>query len=370
MRIILFVGSMNCGGAERVASTLVNAWAQRGDHVSLVVTYSGRGDCFYDLHPEVKLTYLADCVPNDARGLTGQFKRLLAARRLIRAHRADVVVSFLTHVNFRAIIAAAFSGVPVIACEHTDPAADSRPLGWRIAARLLYPFASSVTLLTHSIEKAFRRSVPFARTHVMPNPLPDALLSCARPVAVTSGRRRLLACGSLNTHKQFDKLIDAFSRISDDVPDWDLWIWGEGPQRAMLESRIDTLKLADRVKMPGASATLWNEMNRGEALVLSSHHEGLPMVLMEGMAIGLACVSFDCPSGPRELIDDGIDGLLVAPDDVGALANSLRRVLLDPALRESLGEASRRSVRERYSIQHILARWDALFGSVNVGSTT
>lgn len=123
MRIVLFVGSMNCGGAERVASTLVNAWAQRGDDVHLVVTYSGRGTCFYELNPAVKVTYLADLVPAASKGLVGQLKRLAAARRLILSHKPDAVVSFLTHVNFRTLIAALGTGVPVIACEHTDPAA-------------------------------------------------------------------------------------------------------------------------------------------------------------------------------------------------------------------------------------------------------
>jgi glycosyltransferase involved in cell wall biosynthesis len=294
----------------------------------------------------------------------GQLKRLTAARRLIREHRPDVVVSFLTHVNFRVIMAGALMGVPVITCEHTDPAADSRPLGWRIASRLLYPFASSVTLLTPSIEKAFRRKVAFARTCVVPNPLPDELLLRPRPTTAASGRRRLVACGSLNTHKQFDKLIDAFAQIMNDAPDWDLWIWGEGPQRKALESRVAFLEMSDRVKLPGASAEIWDEMSRAEVLALSSHHEGLPMVLMEAMSIGLACVSFDCPSGPRELITDGVDGVLVTADDIDALAASLRRVLGDAALRDALGMASRRTTRERYSIQRILSQWDALFATV------
>ncbi len=111
-------------------------------------------------------------------------------------------------------------------------------------------------------------------------------------------------------------MINAFGKIRNEFPDWDLWIWGEGPQRNTLESLVDHLQLQNRVKLPDASAAIWDEMTRGEALVLSSHHEGLPMVLMEGMSIGLACVSFDCPSGPRELITHGIDGLLVTPDDI------------------------------------------------------
>ena len=110
-KILLLVSAMDSGGAERVAANLANAWVERGDKVILVVTYSGRGECFYALSEGVELCYLADLVAHsDRKSPLRQIKRLLGLRRLIKTTQPDVVLSFLTNVNIAALIASYFSG--------------------------------------------------------------------------------------------------------------------------------------------------------------------------------------------------------------------------------------------------------------------
>ncbi|SAK59480.1 group 1 family glycosyl transferase [Caballeronia fortuita] len=368
MKIMLVVSSMGSGGAERVAASLVNAWAQRGDTVTLVITYSGRGACFYPLAPNVRCIFLADRVKAGARML--QYPaRFRALRSLIRESAPDVVVSFLSNVNITTILATRGLGIPVIAAEHIDPSADGRSQLMSQMCRFVYPSADLLTLLTDNMEASFRKMVPrVKRIEVVPNPLPDELLLLQPESVEKSERKRLVAVGRLNTQKQFDLLIDVYATLAPEFPDWDLWIWGEGPERAVLEAQIAQLKMKERVLMPGKTTTPWEEMARSDAFVLSSRYEGLPMAMLEGMALGLATVAFDCKSGPRELTRDGQDGLLVPPGDKAALIDALRRVMSDEALRAELGRKAAASVRQRYSSPAILRQWDAIFAQLGARS--
>ncbi|MEA3120091.1 MAG: hypothetical protein QOI13_3361, partial [Paraburkholderia sp.] len=246
-----------------------------------------------------------------------------------------------------------------------DPIADGRSLLWRLLCRLVYPHASAVTVLSASIAASFRqgRAGVTPSVAVVPNPVPDELLSIAK-TRRAGGRKRLISVGRLHPQKQYGLLIEVFAKVAGEFEDWDLWIWGEGSERSMLTNKIAELNLAGRVFLPGRTRAAWDEMARADVFVLSSRFEGMPMALMESMALGVPAVAFDCRSGPRELMRDGEDGLLIPPGDAGALAAALRRLLSDGALRNELGCKGARSIRERYSVAAILAVWDQLFAQL------
>ena len=126
MNIVLFISAMQDGGAESVAATLVNAWVDRGDTVTLVATYSGRSTCNYPVSDRVKFVYLADLVKRGGRGPLAFVERMRALRALMRDSKADVIVSFLTNVNVATILASRGLGIPIIVSEHTNPLADRR----------------------------------------------------------------------------------------------------------------------------------------------------------------------------------------------------------------------------------------------------
>jgi glycosyltransferase involved in cell wall biosynthesis len=369
MKIILAVSTMQDGGAERVAATLVNAWAARGDSVTLVATFSGRGSCFYPLSSKVKLVYLADLAFGAKKGLVSYGARFRAFRLLVRDTQPDVIVSFLTSVNIFTILASRGLGVPIVVSEHTNPLVDGRSTFWKLLCRFVYPKANAVTLLTHGVVASFRKNVPRIKDLVvLPNPVPDELLLKKRQPFDPGSRKRVIALGRLHELKQFDILINAFSMLMEQFPDWDLWIWGEGPERDALESLVARLGLGGRVFLPGRTSTPWDEMARAQAFVLSSRHEGLPMALMESMTLGLPCVSFDCPSGPAELTRDGRDGVLLPPGDAQSLAGALRCLLSDEHKGEELGRRAAQSIRERYSLQQVLRHWDELFARLGANN--
>ncbi|SAK63940.1 glycosyltransferase family 4 protein [Caballeronia ptereochthonis] len=367
MKIFLLVSSMGTGGAERVAATLVNAWVARGDEVTLVPTFSGRSAMFYPLDERVRVIHLAERVPSRGSGLSRYLARVMALRALIRESRPDVLISFLPNVNVMTLLASRGLRIPVIACEHNNPSVDGRSRLWTILCRVFYPAARIVTVLTEGVVEPFRRMVPGVRTIVvMPNPLPNEVFELALAREERGGRKRIVSVGRLTAQKQFDVLIDAFAAVAGERDDVDLWIWGEGSDRANLEAQIGRLGMGGRIFLPGTTDAMWRELSGARAFAMSSRYEGLPMALMESLALGVPCVASDCPSGPRELTRDGQDGLLVPVGDREALTQALRRVVDDDSLCREMGRQASCAMRERYGLQAILPMWDRLF--VRVGA--
>ncbi|MGE4368812.1 MAG: glycosyltransferase family 4 protein [Burkholderiaceae bacterium] len=379
MRIMFFVSSMNAGGAERVAATLANAWVARGDVVTLVPTYSGRGTCFYPLHPDVRLVWLADCLAGGLGKAARPVAKLLEIRALVRRSRPDVIVSFLSNVNVMVLAATRGLGVPVLVSERTNPAF-SDEVGFFLAGlrRLSYGWASTVVMQSHDAVRAFRPMVPRVQHMVaIPNPLPPQLQGESpwvhegnhpAPQAEPSpaGRLRLVAMGRLVHSKRFGPLIDIFARLAPAHPEWDLHIWGDGPLREALREKISALNLAGRVVLEGRTSTPWEHLAQADIFVMTSEVEGFPNVLLEAMALGRACVTVDCPSGPRDMTDGGRAGRLVPLGDESALVDALAALMNDSGERMRLGRLAAGFVRERYGLPAVLALWDQAFAQAGV----
>ena len=288
-KVLVLVSAMGPGGAERVASILVNEWAQAGHAVTLLVTSTHRDECFYPVTAEARTVHLADEVSGRAPGLVRGVARLLAIRRLIRAH--DVAIAFLTNVNVAALLAAAGTRVPVFACERIHPPALPVGFAYEWLRRLTYPWAERVVLLAPQSLRWLEERIPSARGLVIPNPaglaVPDGEPRVAPDAVLAPGRRVMLAVGRLSAQKGFDVLLASFARLSVAHAEWDLVILGEGQLRGDLLARVAALSLQGRVHLPGAVGNMAEWYRRAQVFVLSSRFEGFPNALVEAMAHGL-----------------------------------------------------------------------------------
>ena len=364
--IAIVVSAMNMGGAQRVVSILSRHWIQQGHKVSLICTFTGEHQRHFDIDKDIDLEILTDIPYLSRLKIINLLWKLFHLRRNFQIRKPDLAISFLARVNAASAVALLGQNIPLVICERTwPPFASLSGRFHRIYKKLLKATADRIVVQTEKSRTWIIDHQPGFEPRVIPNPVLFPLIQESanhlNPKSVIrNGRRFLLASGRLHTIKQFDVLIEAFSSISDSFPDWDLIILGEGEKRAELESLTKKLSLEERVFLPGKVGNIAEWYEKADIFVLSSVVEGFPNVLLEAMSYGLPVVSFDCDTGPRDIIEDGINGLLVRPEDkqIG-LSAAMRQILMDERYRAKLGDNAKH-VRDTYSIKRIMELWDDL----------
>jgi glycosyltransferase involved in cell wall biosynthesis len=376
----LVIATLGGGGAERVAANMANCWAAKGWAVVIITTCFGDHPSSYDLDPNVTRIdvesrrlnrlpidqresaplagLLADCSPAERAALIPRTTHLLKLRETILATRPQVVISYIDVTNLCVLAATRGSGLPVIVSEQCDPNHNFIGDGWELLRRRLYPQARYVAVLTEE-SLGYFSGIASIRGRIIPNPVTPSVFSGSDEIPHRNDRKTLMAVGRLSQEKGFDLLLQAFALVARRHTDWTLEIVGEGPLRSYLESCIQTSDLGGRVRLPGFTRQPFDAIRRADLFVLSSLCEGFPNVLLEAMACGVAVVSFDCPSGPRHIIRDGVDGTLVPPGDTQALAAALDRLMGDPAERRRLA-ARAPEVAERFGADKIMGMWEEL----------
>ncbi|OZI71719.1 glycosyltransferase family 4 protein [Bordetella genomosp. 12] len=370
-RTLIFIHSLHGGGAERVAVDLAGHWAAAGREVMILT--QAEGDA-YPVRPGVQRRVLGTDGQGGGglRGILDNLRRVRALRAVIREFQPDIVLGMMTTSSILAVLAAWGLPVKVIATEHTHPPSQQLSGMWQRLRRLTYPRAARVVALTRGTAEWLERHVPGSRLAVIPNPvhwpLPRSEPRLAPPAV--PGRHYLLAVGRLHPDKGFDVLIEAYARLAGRFGDWDLLILGEGEERAALTRQVSAASLDERVYLPGRGGNVADWYEAADVYVLSSRFEGLSNTLLEAMASGLAPVSFDCDTGPREIIREGVDGVLVRPaGQAEALADALAALMSDPQARAGLA-AEAVTVRERFSARHVLSLWQQLFDDALGRSST
>jgi GalNAc-alpha-(1->4)-GalNAc-alpha-(1->3)-diNAcBac-PP-undecaprenol alpha-1,4-N-acetyl-D-galactosaminyltransferase len=360
VKLLFLIDALHCGGAQRVCATLCNHWAERGWDVTLATFDDGAAPPFFPLAPGVRRVPLAltSRSAGFGRSLIDNLRRVVRLRRFVARERPDRILSFIDENNVLALLAAWGSGIPVVVSERTDPAHHALPRSWRILRRATYPWARAIVLQTRAAGAYFPASWA-GRIAIVPNPVPGGA-ALASLGGDTAGRpRRILGLGRLGEEKGFDLLIRAFASVAPSSPEWELTILGDGPQRDALTAQIARHGLGGRVTLPGYARDAMEQLSRADLFVLPSRYEGFPNALCEAMAVGLPVVAFDCPSGPAEIVRDGIDGVLVPAEDERALAAALERLIRDPETRRRLG-ARAAELPERFSVERIAALWQRI----------
>ncbi len=365
MRITLIIPTFSSGGAERAMSVMANHWAAQAHAITLVTVAPVDLD-FYALDPKVTRVGLG--LMADSHTVIDQVRnnveRVTALRREILKSQPDVVISFLDTMNVVTLVASLGLDVPVIVCEQIDPREVKIRSAWELLRRLCYPRAIAVVVVATAMMTWAERMVRKDRIRVIPNPVYVSLEGMRTCVDHRGPGRTIVAMGRLVKQKGFDFLLQAFARCKDNHPDWSLVILGEGDERNDLESMREALGLEGRVEFRGRVKEPATILRQADLFVMSSRFEGFPLALIEAMACGLPVISTDCPTGPSEIIRNGIDGLLITPNNVEVLANAMDRLMASQSERRRLG-ARAVEVVERFGVEQVMNMWDYLIDEVS-----
>lgn len=362
-RIAIVIHALHGGGSEHVAAKMASYWASTGDEVTLITLSDVSSDAI-TLNANVRRIGL-DVLSNSTsllQAVRHNAHRIRQLRASLLNLKPDCVISLVDRTNVLTLLACRGTGLPVFVCERTDVRHHQIGRIWNCLRRWTYPLAQRVVIQTSAVQEALQKLIPRARTACLPNfiSLAPENTESQRPLnGLSDSAQWVCSVGRLSPEKGFDVLINAFAEVAPRLPHWNLAIVGDGTERPKLEALIRQLGLESRVSLLGWSERPWELLAGADLFVMSSRYEGFPNALMEAMARGLAVISTDCDSGPREIIHTEVDGLLVPSENVPALAEALERLMSDSELRRRFGQNAR-AVSERFSIEKHFARWDEL----------
>ena len=366
MRLTLVISSLGCGGAERVLTTIASGLLSRGYEVT-VITQFGKEYDFYQLPQGVNRIALEvnKQSQNIFDGLRNNIRRLAILRRAISRTNPDVVISFIASGNILTLISLIGKRYPVVVTEHCDQKFNYLGKPWKILRRLVYPWATKVISVSEGVESYFAW-LSENKKQVIYNPfiIPETtVISDPLPLEVNYEAKWITSMGRLTHKKGFDILLKAFSKIANNYPSWQVLILGNGKLRTKLEKLRDDLDLTEKVIFTGAVKNPFAILKKSQFFVMSSRIEGFPMAHGEALTCGLPVISTDCPSGPKEIIRDGIDGILVPNEDINALANAMEKLMSDCQERNRLANNSL-DIINRFGLSKIIDDWEILFNKL------
>ncbi|WP_136465438.1 glycosyltransferase family 4 protein [Flagellimonas onchidii] len=355
MKIDFIIGSMIGGGAERVVSLLANYFAQNGHRVRVITFY---GDDAYDFHPDIKrIRFHKKAIINYA-SFRGFFSLLSFYFR--KKNRPDYVSTHIGMVGYATIIPTKLYGIKSVVSEHFNHLHQPSTLPIKFLWHVLFRLPNAITVLT-KFDLPFFKKIN-QNTVIMENPCSFVINSNAPKTR----ERTIVAAGNLDryVHKGFDNLLDIVHEVFKTHPDWNLKIVGGGEiGMPPLVEKAKKLGLENKVEFSGFRKDVKEIMAKSDIYILTSRYEGLPMVLIEAMSQGMACIAYDCVSGPSEIIDDGKNGILVSDQNKEEMIQKLGELIDNEKLRESLRANTVKSL-DKFSLENVGKKWENLLSNL------
>ena len=344
------------GGAERTMAYLLDHLTNHHD-VTLLTLEASESEAFFPVPSSVRTIGLDKLGGRRLSRFARVISRPLLVRQEVSACSPDVILSFMDTMNVVALIGCVGLGAPVVVSERNDPALHRVGRAKELLRDSSYALAKIVVVPTERVARYFPSHLS-AKLRVVPNPVPQ-FADCAQPDRPDAkGRLRIIAVGRLEPHKGLASLVTAFAQVSQEHPDWDLLIIGEGRQRAELEALVRLHRLEGRVNLPGVVKDAGREIRAAHLMAFPSRYEGFPNALAEGLALGLPAIGLLGVSGVEELIVSERTGLIVGgtPDDWSSALSALMRC---SATRKRLGQAARSHVQQ-WAPSKVLPAWEAI----------
>ncbi len=354
MKLCFFVSDISfVGGIERVVSILSNqlvllkhnSW--QIDIVSLYHT----NNINYKINENINIKYISD---NSYVGKPQSFRRFWMALKMMRLIRVffrnnqyDYILSQGFPNNFLATICCQKTSGKIIGVEHV--CYSYYPKIIRFFRTFVYQRLYKVVVLTHKDYVKFERNLD--NVVVIPNPFDteDKFLSDLE-------EKRIIAIGRLEYQKGFDNLISLYKEVFELYPDWKVYIYGTGNLEKQLQKQIEELNLENVIILAGVTDNIYEKIRNSSFMVFPSRYEGFGMVLLECMSQGVPCISYDCESGPSDIIDNYNNGILVPNQDANAFKEAIKKLISDSEMRHALGKNAYVSV-DRFTSRRIAQMW-------------
>lgn len=361
MKKILFITSaLSYGGAGKMIAYLANAFAEFDDYnVSIYVELS-RG-VHYSMNEKINIVEETKQYKNY---LFRHFLEIFQMRKRIKELNPDLVISFQTNQNALAVLGTRGRHIPVIISERGDPYLHNNI--FERMKRWVISHAEGGVFQTQKARARYGKQLQ-TRSVVIHNPNTVNVLT---PPLWNNRRDEIAFVARFDIfQKRQDLMVKAFEIVSKQIPDIKLVFYGDGPEQKQIVRLVDELGLKNKVVFKGLVKNIPEAIRESKVFVAASDYEGLPNALIEAMACGLPCVSTDCsPGGARELIQDGVNGLIVPCGDTNAIAEKIIYMLNNPAEAERMGQEAQKIV-DRLEPTKIFGKWkdyvDAVYTQYN-----
>ena len=347
--LMFYINSLNKGGAERVLLQLAERFAAQGYRAVFVTSFRSADE--YPVPDRVERISIEEENCPQSR-LKKNISRIKALRKLCLEYRPEVLIAFMAEPNFRAVLATRGLPVKMLISVRNVPEKEYAGKLFRFVGRHILPLADGCVFQTEDARSWFPEKLQ-KKSRIIMNQVSRSFFD----EAPAEERKDIYAVGRLSQQKNHAMLIRAFSRL-ENCHDR-LIIYGEGPLRAELSALIKELSLKGRVLLPGLSSNIPADIKGAKIFVLPSDYEGMPNVLLEAMALGLCCISTDCPcGGPKAVIEDGVNGRLIPVGDEDSLTLAMQELMADDVQRTTMAENARKSA-EAFSPECIFQQWKA-----------
>lgn len=344
-KVLFVISNISFGGAQRVVWTLTQSMNKKG--VEPVVVAVGHSTNNYTLPQGVKVVLLGQ------KHNLQTFSTISKLRKVIKEEKPTVVITMGVATCMFSVPAVQGLGVAHIISERNDPKHFKGKSWVKKVSRSMMKRADGFVFQTDEARDFYPKQIR-NRGCVIPNPIMAANLPEAQPDV---GNRVFVTMGRLTAQKNHQMLIDAFAQLLQAHPTHKLHIYGSGELQNQTEAYIREKGLQDSVFLMGSHNDVLERIRGAEAFILSSDFEGMPNALMEAMAMGLPCISTDCPcGGPRYLIRHGENGLLVPVGDTGAMDAAMKQLAGDAELRAVLGNAAKQ-LRQDLTAEKVCEKW-------------
>lgn len=366
------------GGLDRILSYKMNYFANQPGNEVYLITYE-QGSHPFSFPLSDKITHTDVNVRFFTRHKYGLTKRLMMYFKMRRTFQErinkrieeicpDIIVTFTDSYILLDILMQIPRKYKVVVESHVERKSTVKKADFK-HNRLLHAMASIydnyilkklkrcdafVTLTSHDAEEW----KGLKNIQIIPNPLP-----CIPARHSTLQNKRIISVGRLEPQKGYDLLINAWAIVSGKHPDWHLDIYGDGGVREKLQAQVEELHLQQTCAINPATTEIYSHYIDSSIYVMSSRYEGFGLVLIEAMSCGLPCISFDCPYGPADIINNGEDGILVDPGNIVKMAEAICFLIENESVRQDYGQKALRNV-QRYCPENIMPQWERLFSSL------